>query len=325
MRNKVIVPGYIRRNPYFWYVNRCLYKMEQSGLITIGIDDIEPTFSIFVGTIKIDGKPIIIDVRDDINLPWPEARLQPIGTKILKANYSLVLWNNPPTSFEYRLTTEELNLIPNTLPFIFGRSFSWDFDVDEKKYCSDFISPVSKEIVSLTGPGLFNQQTINRLNFYDLIKNTLSPEKIELLWIDKKHYQDSNKLSNYKERISVYSKPSHDLFGCYGNYIKWLSTGKYSLNFPGIAASQPFRLIDAVLAQRKIISTPMWIESSQAYPTILVPTDGYFSFDEQLIDQSKQILQNLSLYDYDLAEAQKWYDTNLSVEGMWAQLTKGLQ
>jgi hypothetical protein len=323
---KIQVPGYIRNSRYFWYVYRCLLKLSQTNTISLEVLDTPPLLDwlIYVTTIYIDGKPLIIDLCDTSILPMTEINARPAGTPILKANYSSILWKNPPISFEHKLPEEQKQFLPLIKPFIFGRAISFDYDVDERELCAKHIKPITKDIVSLSGEGKFLQQTLNRLKIYDLIASSFISNKYELLWNKREHFENRNQVENYEQRIKNYPRPSTSLFNCYENYIEWLSTGRYSLNTPGISASQPFRLVDAVLAQRHVISTKIWIDSVKDYPVIMLPMEGYFNDQNEDETQARRILADLKFYEYSLEAATKWYDANLSVAGMWCQLQKGV-
>jgi len=322
----VQIPEHVITNKYFWYIYRCLYKLEQEQKIVLEVHkNIDPIdWHRYVATIKIDGKAIILDLCDSTCLPIWEIEQAPIGTIILKANAASKLWKNAPETFEHKLPKDQEQYLPLVKPFIFGRSLSLDYDIDERAFYGKYISPISKEIVSLSGEGRYEQQTSNRLKLYDFISSSFILSKYELLWNHREHFNESEKIVNYNYRIRNYHRPAKDMFNCYQNYIQWLSTGKYSLNMPGISASQPFRIVDAILAQRHIISTKIWIDAYEDCPKINLPIEGYFHLAEDNETQARYVLANLDSLKYSLDQANKWYEKYLSVAGMWQQLLKGV-
>jgi len=324
MNFKVIIPHHIITVPYFWYIYRSLYKLSQENKIELIINNNPPPadWQRYAASIYIDGKPIVIDLCDSSNFAIWELEKHPLGTILLKANYSQELWNNPPTSFEHKLPEDQKKYLSFIKPFVFGRALSCNFDWNEKEHYAKYISPISKIIVSLSGEGKFAQQTENRLKIYDFISKWVP--NVELLWNPREHFEEENKIVNYTQRIQPYAKPDKSIFGSYENYIKWLSTGKYSLNTPGISASQPFRLVDAIFAQRSTISTKIWIDSCKECPTTSIPMEGYFNNISEDPETAKNILTSLNTHSYSLNEAEQWYDNYLSVNGMFKQLMKGV-
>lgn len=320
---KVTIPSYVKDSNYFWYVNRCLHSLKKENKISLEYVPQVPIFSPFVATITIEGKKKILDVRDDSELPLPDIQQNAEGTLVYKSNFSLELWNTPPETFEYKLPEEHKKYVSFCRPFIFGRAFSWPLDINEKEYCSRHLSPITKKIVSLSGEGIFAQQTLGRLQVYDVIYSSFKKEDIELFWNKRPHFQDRDKIKDYSLLTNKFSKPKDTVLHNYESYINWLSMGTYSLNMPGIACSQPFRLVDAVLSQRAIISSKCWSEQFNDFPFVKIDMDGYFKSTEEQVNNTKEQLKKLT-YNIPLQEMNAWYDKYLSVDGMWNQLIQGL-
>jgi hypothetical protein len=100
-------------------------------------------------------------------------------------------------------------------------------------------------------------------------------------------------------------------------YYRWLATGEYSLNIPGICASQPFRLVDSVLVNRVCISSKIWQDAYKDFPCVELPYCAYFGTGD--LEKTKIILDNLDKVCYNdlLNKANEWYNQKLTSHNMW--------
>lgn len=316
------IPNYMFKCHYYWYVLRMLQRLNESG--TIKLEKTNDKFMLcqFVSLIFIDGKPVIIDVRDDIDLPLTELRVYPEAV-VLKSNYSTELWDNPPASFEYPIKDEDRKYRNNVRLFRHGRSYNIPLDANELNYFNHCIHPSQFKITSYTGAGVFGQQTESRIKVYDLISEVFG-NQAKLIFYDRNdHYQKD--WPDYINRRAKYLQTGNHSWD-YEHYLRYLALGKYSLNFPGIAVSQPFRFVDGVLANRPVISTKIWTDAWKDFPCIELPICGYFGTGDW--EKAKEILssyKNLEFNDALTLEAMRsWYQKYLSAEGMWEfQFNKG--
>lgn len=317
---KIRFPSYIKSCNYYWYFLRSVY-------LTPGleIEEIpgEPVFTQFVAPIFIDDKVIILDVRDDCSMPLPELKKYP-DALIYKSNYSTELWDNPPATFEYPLTEEEKKFRNQVRPFIYGRALNIKYDVNEIEHFQNAIKPIKYGIISYSGEGIFKQQTENRLKVYDLIKS-VHGQDAELVWFARSHFEDKDKIENYRQIIKPYLRKLDGMWGSYHHYLSFLSQGRFSLNLPGIACSQPFRLIDGVFANRAVLSTEVYTDIYKNFPYIHLPICVYFGTGDW--ETAKKTLEYLYGFDETktLEEMKQWYNYYLSAKGLWEnQILKGL-
>lgn len=321
---KIIIPKYLYTNGYYWFFLRMVEKLFLEQKIVLAKIEDKPLYTPFVSVVFFDSQPIILDVRDDHALPLPELKKYP-NALIFKANYSSELWDNPPETYEYPITDEERKYRSQVRPFIYGRAFGMSLNTNERKCFKHCIQAINKKIVSYTGAGVYRQQTESRLRVYDLISEVMG-DKSELVWYDRKDHYD-NKWSEYEQRRQKYLDKNNRSWD-YDNYLRFLSQGQYSLNVPGIAASQPFRFIDGILANRVVISTKIWIDAWKSFPCCELPICGYFgtgSWENAKKSLEYFIYMHISSYSTILEDMDRWYDQYLTAEGMFEnQFLKGL-
>lgn len=322
---KVTIPHFIYKNGYYWYFIRMVEKLFQSGIITLAKINDRPLYTHFVSVVFFDDQPIILDLRDDHALPLPELKKYP-NALVFKANYSSELWDNAPATFEYPITEEEKKYRGQVRPFIYGRALIIPYNENELNYYASYLQPIKHKVVSYTGAGIFRQQTENRIKVFDLIKKVFNQDT-DLVWYDRNdHYK--NDWPEYQERRQKYLDTKSRSWDYY-NYVRFLSQGKYSLNLPGIAVSQPFRFIDAIFCNRLCISTKVWIDAFKEVQALYLPICGYFGTGHW--EDSAGILSQIDglipkdEYDKRVEENLKWYNKYLSAEGMFEnQFLKGL-
>lgn len=297
---------------YFWYLLRCfnyLVSQNKASIETIPGKIVESPFST---VIWFNDKPFIFDFRDDSHLHTQLSDMFPESI-IFKSNYSTELWDKTPSTFEYQFNEEDHKYRKNIKPFVYGRAFNFSNKINEINYAEKNIVPMSKNVVSFTGSGIFAQQTNARFKIYDLIENNIKNN--ELCFYDREHYKHD--VTNYENLKAKYDKKNSNLRYNYQEYLKFLSSGKYSLNVPGIAMSQPFRLIDSVLVKRVCISTKIWTDVYKDFPCIQLPVCGYTGVGDW--EESSKILQKLDTFDYNSLtnDSMLWYTKYISAEGMW--------
>lgn len=323
---KIKVPSYMYGCAYYWYLLRCFHFLQKDGKIELEKTNDKFLYTQFVSVVFINDRPCIFDVRDDSALPLPELKKYP-NALIFKSNYSTELWDNPPVGFEYPITDEERSYRSQVRQFVYGRAMSMDFNIDETEVFRKDVSSIKYDIISLSGAGVYTQQTKSRLDVYDLL-DEIFKEKAKLCWFDRNHFIDKKNFPDYEERIKKYLFNTAGMFGYYGNYIKFLSEGMFSLNFPGIAVSQPFRLIDGVLANRCSISTKIYTDAYWDFPRFVLPVCGYFGTgDFPVAKKNLQDCFNIitpELYNNCLQASKEWYKNKLSVDGMLKQILAGL-
>ena len=317
---KVKFPSYMKSCNYYWYFLRSLYNTP--GILIEELPG-KPLFTQFVAPIKIENQDCILDVRDDIGLPLPELKNYP-DALIFKSNYSSELWDNPPATFEYPITEEERKFRNLVRPFIYGRAMNLNYDVDEIEHFQKAIKPIKHILISYSGDGVYKQQTENRLKVYHMIKSILGREA-ELVWFPRTHFLDKEKFTDYDMQVKPYLRNLDGMWGSYHRYLSFLSQGRFSLNFPGIACSQPFRLIDGVFANRAVVSTKIYTDIYKNFPYIEIPVCGYFGTgDWELAKKTIDFLAGVDETEI-LKQMRQWYDFYLSANGMWTnQILKGL-
>ncbi len=330
----VRVSSFFMTQTYNWYIARCFHKKSLAGEIKLIITEDryekdlidKPWIGNHVHVIFIDERPIIIDTRDTSKFPMDVFK-QFTDSKIIKFQYSSELYNNPPNDYEDKISEEEVNIIDKVYPFAGGRSMTLGFDSDELSEWKNNILSISKKIVSYTGEGIFKKRTLRRLDVYDLVSESVDNSNLDLIFYHRLHYSKENHDDKYLEKIKKYQNlelginyDSQKLWQNYKDYISWLSRGEFSINIPGIACSQPFRLIDSVFANRKVITTKIYNDAYKDFPCIQIPFDGYFQNGD--FDESKKIIQNCKFEDVDFQDVLKWYEKNLSVNGIWNQIEK---
>lgn len=321
---KITFPSYLYRNTYYWYFLRMVQILVNQGIITSHKTDDKFLYTHFVSVVFFDDQPVILDLRDDHALPLPEIDKYP-NALIFKANYSSELWDNPPETYEYPIKDEERKHRNKIRQFVFGRGLIIPYEANELQYFKYCIKPIIRKIVSYTGTGIFRQQTESRIKFYDLVSEIFK-EKCRLVWYDRRDHS-KNDWPEYDARRQKYLDRNRNSWD-YEGFLKFLSQGQYSLNFPGIACSQPFRFIDGIIAERAVISTKIWIDAWKMFPCLELPICGYFGTGDW--DKAKINLEQLITMPTDsdslLIDAMKrWYNHRLSPEGMYNnQFLKGL-
>jgi len=313
---KLKIPNIIPSN-YFWYTFRCFKYLKTKENIQIEYfesDIKEPYVMLFY----LNDQPIFIDVRDDNRLSetykdWNDAI-------IFKSNYSSELWDNTPKEFEQPFRDWEYKIRDRIRPFIHGRTLGISYSQSE---FPKRLNKVKYDIVSMTGNGIYNANTERRLDLYEFINKIPNLNNNLIFWI--RNHGDPNQPIN-EEILNRAKKFNNDVTYPLNDYFSFLSEGKYSLNIPGITLSQPFRCIDAVLANRVVISTKIWQDIYKTFPCIELPICSYFGNGDWIF--AKEILENLNEFDYDkiLQESKDWYSWYLSEEGLWKnQILKQLE
>lgn len=306
----------IQPSDYFWYFYRCIDYLEKNNIAKIeyynsNIDER------YVMQFFFNNQPVWIDVSDDNKLsPTYKDKFDSI---IFKSNYSTELWNNPPENFIYKNEEWEYKLQSNIKPFILGRAFKQRYDLNEFQQYTPQNIELIYDVFSFSGSGITEESSLIRLKIYDLFSN-ISNKKL-IFWL-RKHgdYIWSKAVEEQAQKYECKS-PTWGI----ENYYKMIAQAKYSINFPGICVSPPFRCIDAILSGRAIISTKIWTDIYKTFPCIELPICGYFGSGDW--EKAKEIILNLNNYDYqDLAnKAKDWYSWYLSPEGMWRnQILKNL-
>jgi len=292
---------------YFWYFYRCIDYVKRNNLAQVEYFNSNITER-YVLKFYFNNNPAWVDLRDDNKLS-PTYKNE-IDATIFKSNYSSEMWDNPPSDFLYLNEAWEHELRKNIRPFVLGRAFKMSYSNDEfLKFSSKDKEPIY-DIFSFSGAGITNETTLMRLKIYELF-NSISNKKL-IFWL-RKHGEEINE--EVRKRVSQF-ECSNPIAGI-ENFYKQLNEAKYSINFPGICVSAPFRCVDAVLANRAIISTKIWCDIYKTFPCIELPICGYFGTGDWT--KAKEILNQLHTYDYrDLTRrARDWYLWYLSPEGMW--------
>ena len=304
---------------YFWYLYRSFKTLEFEG--TIKLTEApnpffeEPHYEV----VFINDYPVFFDLRDDFNV----TKHLDDYTKdylLLKSNFSTELWglakqNKYPEGFEYHLENWELKMQPKIKAFALGRALKLPWDVDELN-----LTPTNNEIkwkiASLNGAGILRQQTITRLQLFDLF-NTVFDKQAKLMFWDRNHLQTQEKqtINGYDYYLKKYFKDIET--GGYKEYVKFLSLGEWSINVPGIAMSTPFRFADSVIANRNIITTKVWHNIYYSFPAVMLPVCGYTGKGDW--QEAENILRRLNGYNKDemLKKTKTWYSWYLSYQGMW--------
>lgn len=311
----VEISNTIKNKSYFWYLYRCLKILADEG--TIKLSTMHPASKRFeedyYELIYINDYPIFFDLRDDFKVTKQLGNYFKDYT-LFKGNFSTELWNlakqdKYPEGFEYRLEDWELDMQPNIKAFALGRRFNMNYKINEQRITGK--NPSYKSIVSLFGAGILSKQTETRLKVFDMVNiiNTNS----KLMFANKAHFK--GEVNNYNEYLKKY--PVNVNTQSYGQYIDFLCIGDYSLNVPGIALSTPFRFIDAVIANRNIITTKVWHDVYSTFPAVVLPICGYLGTGDWT--EAERILQNLNEYNKKtmLKRAKNWYSWFLSTHGMW--------
>ena len=251
---------------YFWYFYRCIYYLKKNNIAEI--EWIENSINqTYVLLIYINDRPIYIDLRDDNKLS--NVYKNKLDSLIFKSNYSSELWNNTPDDFPFIFETWERDIQKKIKPFILGRSFNDRMDLNEFDKYRPENDKTTYNIVSFSGSALTNENSLIRLKTYELL--SAIPDNNLFFWLRK-----------HGDEISDDVIKKANVFNCHKTqlglieFYKFLSNGKYSLNMPGICLSQPFRCVDAVLANRCIISTKIWCDIYKSFPCITLPICGYF-------------------------------------------------
>lgn len=304
---KLKIPNKIPSN-YFWYTFRCFEYLKYQNNIQIEYfeSDIKESY---VMLFYFNNRPIFIDVRDDNRLS--ETYKDWSDSLVLKSNYSSELWDNTPSNFEQPFRDWEYKIRSRIRSFIHGRTFGSSYNQHEFPKKSN---QIKYDIVSMTGNGIYNTNTENRLKLYEFINSISDLNNNLIFWI--RNHGDPNQPIT-QEILNRAERFSNDVTYPLNNYFSFLSEGKYSLNIPGITLSQPFRCVDAVLANRVIISTKIWQDIYKTFPCIEIPICAYFGNGDW--DKAKEILSNLDQFNYNeiLQQSYYWYSKYLSEEGMW--------
>jgi len=306
----ITVSPYLKSKPYYWYIARSLYSLAKENKIVLQEKAMPIKFEPYVELLYINNTPLFIDVRDDLTLSNTYKGFSSDAI-ILKANYSTELFETPPKEFEYQVQGWYKTIKDRLHPFILGRSFNLPFNIDEFSYYRKAIIP-KYDVVSYSGAGIYSLQTKSRIKVYDLIKEVFK-EKSNLLFIGRNHYTDEKNYPEFFKKLLEYFCPT--TLGT-DDFFNFLHTGCYSLNFPGIACSQPFRCVDAVLTGRGIISTKIYHDLYKSFPCIELPICGYTGEGDW--NKAKEILNNLPINTVELIrKADNWYSWFLSTEGMF--------
>lgn len=324
---KVQISNTLKDKCYFWYLYRCLKIKEKEGVISLiekpSVFFEEPYYE----TILINDYPVFFDLRDDFNVT-KDLKQYSTDYVLFKANFSSELWNSIknghyPDGFEYKLADFELDSFSHIRPFALGRMFKMHWEVDE---IAEFRTQLAQDktflVVAQCGAGILKLQTISRLYLFDLISKELG-NQCKLMFYDREHFQEKHLITNYKYYLNKY-KNNIDTHS-YKQYLRFLSSGKYSINVPGIALSTPFRFVDSIIANQAIITTKVWHDIYQNFPAVQLPICGYLGEGDWA--QTERIIKDLNNIDYNklVNDSHSVYSWFLSPSGMWNnQILKGL-
>ena len=315
----------------FCYLNRTILDLEKKGIIKVqwldGYAEISEKSDNLV-LFYVNDYPIIVEARDNFNVLSNFRNEQLPKFKdfiILKSNYSTELWNTMPKEFDQKLNARDLKLKKHLRPFIAGRKLSNKFMIYPNEFTlKNPIIPCQYKVVSYSGAGKYILQIKSRLRVYELIEKIFK-NKCKLSLCDRKWA--TGRTDNFKQLLkTTYPPLSIDIHKNYANYINWLKLGEFSLNFPGLQMSVPFRCIDAVMADRCIISTKIWQDYYKSFPCVELNICGYLGIGNW--EEAEKVLLNLDKVDQeDLKKrAKEWYDKYLSPMGMWQnQILKVLE
>ena len=298
---KIEISKTLKTKPYYWYFYNSLKHCASDSLVEIDMPVNEP----YIELCYFDGTPVFVDLRDDL-APSATYRDFSAHSIILKANYSTELYDNPPVGFEYDNPTWLDEVRPQMRPFMLGRTCSPTTTYNDlHKYFSRDI-PIHK-VVSYSGEGLTQLSTDSRLKVYQLIHDTF-PKKSDLRFIHKSHFKGDIKDTkfNYTDSMAL------------EDYYKFLSTGQYILNFPGIAGSQPFRIVDAVMVGRGCVSTKIYHDLYKSFPCIQLPICGYTGIgDWKLAKTNLQLATIDGFSEKSRIKTREWYSWFFSADGMF--------
>jgi len=264
----------------------------------------------------IDDYPVFVDLRDDFTI---DKNLFAICDDflLLKSNFSSELWDMAqrsqyPDGVEYTLDEDELKYRSCIRPFVLGRTFT--NDVQDEFEFAKYIKPVKHKVVSASGVGILSLQSQTRLKVYDLFDKILG-EKSKLIYFDRDHFAQREYVPNLDYYLKKYVSDCQ--LNGFDNYVGFLSTGEYSINFPGIALSTPFRFVDGVISNRCCISTKIWHDIYASFPCVQLPICGYLGTGDWV--KAEEILRDLDKVDYTgvLQQSKEWYNKYLSASGMW--------
>jgi hypothetical protein len=273
----------------------------------------------YVMLFYFNGRPCFVDVRDDNRLSKTYEDYS--DALIFKSNYSSELWDNPSKIEDLRNADWEHKIRPRIRPYIIGRTLSLPYSVDELSYFKSKEKPIHT-LVSMTGCGITNKTTENRLSTYEFLQNNIANTNL-IFWLRKHGVPNEEILESIQIRAKKFN--TIPILGL-NEYFNFLALGKYSLNIPGITCSQPFRCVDAVLSNRVVISTKIWQDIYTTFPALYLPIDTYFNTGNW--EEAKIILQKIDNFPYEetLRDSKFWYSWYLSPEGFWKnQILKQLE
>lgn len=316
---KVKVYNSLFRKPYYWYLRRCLAILATKGKIQLKIIKENPPFKAnYLALIYVGDFPIVMDAVDSCCLP-PKELLNYSDFRLLKSNLSS----------EHRPSNWYPELANKIKPYIIGRAFNYNYDINELKY---FKKQTPKyKVISFAGVGVYALETKTRLKVFDLFKRIFG-NKCFLVFRDRSHFSNKEKAKfpEWNDYFKKYGKINEWYksigFRKYSRYIELLSQGEFSINTPGISKSQPFRCVDAVIANKCIISTKIYVDIWKDFPCVLLPICGFTGSGDW--KEAEEILRNLDKVDQiKLKEKTKaWYNKYLSPEGFWNnQILKSLK
>lgn len=320
MNYKLKIPKKVPSN-YYWYFYRCLTTLANQGIINIEYFN-SPIDEQYLLLFYFNDRPIFIDVRDDNRLSQTYASYS--DAIILKSNYSSELWDNPPQLQDLINADWEHKIRPRIHPYVLGRTFNGEYTFNELEAYSRN-QEIKYDLVSMVGTGITNESTLNRLNTYEFLQANV-PNAQLIFWLRKHGIPNEKIHPDIIERANKFNITP--ILGL-NEYFKFLSTGRFSLNIPGITCSQPFRFVDAVLVNRITISTKIWQDIYKSFPCIELPIDTYFNIgDWEAAKEALNRAMNLSNEEYNkiLTNAKHWYSWYLSPMGMWNnQILKQLE
>ena len=320
---KVKIYQSIFKKYYYWYLVRSLYVLSKQRKIQLEIiEKNSNTKTNHYEIIYVDDFPLVIDIADGAYLP-PRKLLNYSDFRLLKSNLSI---ENRP----YNWYSDLENKIK---PYIIGRIFNCGYNLKEFKHFQSHIKSSKYKVVSFAGSGCKALETKNRLKIFDLFKEIFQ-DKCLLVFRDREHFSKEEKAkfpewNNYFKKYGKswqWHKKNH--FGSYAYYLGMLSEGEFSINTPGIGKSQPFRCVDAILANRCIISTKIYVDIYKTFPCVKLPIDGYLNSELEDYEKAKKILRNIGqVNQQELKQKQlDWYSWYLSPEGMFKnQILKALE
>jgi len=315
----------------FCYLNRTILDLEKKGIIKVqwldGYAEVSEKSDNLV-LFYVNDYPIIVEARDNFNVlsNFRDEQLPKFKDFIiLKSNYSTELWDTMPKEFDQKLNARDLKLRKHLRPFIAGRGLGKKVITYPNEFTLQDSSINSKyKVVSYSGAGMYKLEIESRLRIYELIEKVFKDD-CKLSLCDRKWAKGTT--DKFKQLLKTKYLPLNtDIHNNYTNYINWLKLGEFSLSFPGLQMSMPFRCVDAVIADRCIISTKIWQDGYKSFPCVELPICGYLGIGDWA--KAEKILLNLDKVDQVemKKKAKEWYDKYLSPIGFWEnQILKVLE